>query len=1163
MAKFVAKKHLVRTPTLLIGIGGIGGQIVAAVNEAMSDYDKSCIKMLVMDTDSNALDKFENTDIPYIQTSENMTVQSYLNANADYLKWFPTDLFINAKSLINGAGQIRSVSRLGALASKAAGRFSEIQLAVDSILHNQGDSLNRAVRVMIVGSVTGGTGSGLGIQLPFYIRKVLRESNVPNALIRGLFLMPSLTEDAQDTEAKKRAVNVNGYAFLKELNAFYRAQKVNHTDNILRIEEYIPGLTGDENTVSAAAAAAMIPYDFLYLVEKRSNQGIIGDMQEYIKRSSQIVMNQLFSPIAANGYSSEDNMITSIVPAGGMNRYCGAGISNAIYPKDDVVRYCTVRYAEQLISEYWLSIDDEFRKLDEHQRRLKKTNPSLLPLDKGETYCKIFDEMCDPTKHDVVSEVAELNNELSITMTDADGKTSTMPLVDSLMIDIEKFIDAEFAVAGLSAEAESCKMTVRPTSTPEDVEKNILEKMEKLRIFQENSKKKVSELITSTATAIMPSDLSLAKGYSRNAQYNIYVALEKKHPIIARYSMYALLKLLKNAKKSVDAKLNSQKVYISIFEKDYFEEGDKDERKESPKEALDKTKKGWLSRLSLYSAAYKNLVTTFIDDVAGEATHICEMAHFLLKSSVYRIIIERLEVMVGLYEEFFNELAEIMKDKKKEAERLEKGRGEGVNEVLAGDKYICSNAECKKYLYDVFMSKVTDKELQMSDDVKKDFFDKMFSEYEVMLVEKNSPSAIVTHISYRDLFEQGILTPITNQFANGGFKHLDMGILDAIYLQYQITHQDNTSEKDSVEFREYFHSICRNLTTLAEPYMLYDKQVAGYQSGGMISYSWGLNHSAIADFQLGDAKASDIDETKLGNLFGSTYKRPLVDDSFSPYSMVCYATIYDLRIENCISYKTNSHVERCYEERLNNLANRAHFVLNTNRDNELDIIHPHLNRYWHEHAYLPELMGYDDEKMCNDIRLAFVLALALDRCKYIDNSVECLKCWCFRDKKEGTANGRLVPICIDGEELKTKSIFALYKAFDRNRVIVRNILAFADAMKVESSNNCAFGGVTNEIVIKQPIVQGLIKTNSEIGGSIIDVIYELYKSSANRNENEKIILALENYIYEYCLHMMNGNDNKAKALCEEIKKEIGKASKCLKDTKISEFFKEDIAGFCS
>ena len=219
------EKHATRVPTVLIGIGGIGGQIVRLVDNELKNYDKKFVRMLVLDTNTNDLSKLDKTNIPYVQTSENMTVSDYLRRNKRFEDWFPYNPLLNGKNLIEGAGQVRSVSRLGALASEAAGRFEKIKDAITEVSRNVGSTIHKTVRVMIVGSVCGGTGSGMGIQLPFLVRDMIDEiSNMPNAIVRGLFIMPDIVEEVQDTDQKRRSVYVNGFAFLRELNAFNKAQ---------------------------------------------------------------------------------------------------------------------------------------------------------------------------------------------------------------------------------------------------------------------------------------------------------------------------------------------------------------------------------------------------------------------------------------------------------------------------------------------------------------------------------------------------------------------------------------------------------------------------------------------------------------------------------------------------------------------------------------------------------------------------------------------------------------------------------------------------------------------------------------------------------------------------------------------------------------------------
>ena len=1157
-AKYIDKPHLVRSPTLLIGIGGIGGQIVHGVYNAMSEYDRSRVEMLVMDTNINDLDAFQGTDIQYIQTSENKTVQGYLEANNSYAEWFPVNPLINAKNLSQGAGQIRSVSRLGALASKAEGRFKPIEDAVDRMLANHGDTLERAARVMIVGSATGGTGSGLGVQLPFYVRNVLARRNVPNVLVRGLFLMPSLTEDVQDTEAKKKAVNVNGYAFLKEVNAFYHAQMSSAENNVLSVEEYVPGIRTLADGGAKLASAAPVPYDFLFLVEKDGKRGSIGNLDDYIARSAQMVINQLFSPVAARGFSAEDNLITSAVPSGGMNRYCGSGIANAIYPKEEVIRYSTVRYAGDLIKSYWLSIDTEFHARDEQQRRQRKTNPSLQPLDRGETYCQIFDDMCDPQKHEVSSDLAALKSELTlqVEVVDIDNPAKKSiedrPLVSSVMGYIEKHVKDVFNKSGLAAEADACNIdSTTILKYPNEATDEVSQKLTRLTRFRTNADDTVSKLVVSTAEELLPSDLKLAQGMSRDAKYNLYISLNKKHPIIARYVLYSLRKLVEQKKQASDQRLEERTTWESIFDQDYYrEKGGKDTLKESPVQALDKTPAGFFSFLGLTSEAYQKLIRRITRDAAAEANHILEMAEHSLKSTVYRIVLERLDTLIELYESFFEELLDIVERKAEETKRLEDGKGSETDKDYKGDLYICCNAKCKKVLYDEFLNKIGDQGQEMSDEVKKGFFDKMFGEYTVCQAEKANPTAILTHLSLSQLFEEGILQPITEQFRDTGFRHLDMSILEALEKQFEIEEKMVKTPENKKKYEEaynvYFRNLCAKLRVLSVPYLAYDVEVANYKSGGKLAYTWGLNHSAVARVQSGAAE-NGVDSQMLKSMFG-TGEMALADESFSPYRLVCYCAIYDLQVENCTAYRKGGWAESCYSERLENLVDQA-YVINNEQDGYLEVIHPHLDCRWHEHAYLPELMGMDEEKQCRATNLAFLCGISTNRCRYFRDDVQYLECWWY------TKNGTKIatPVFIDGKELKDKTILAIYRAFDKNRVIVKDMQEYMVQAMEAAKNQLPESGASEEILVEQPMIRAL-RGVDEKSRNVLDVLYVLYQNSGSLNLVNANLNDLMDFLADYCLTMVNGHAHRGAAMAAAVRKAIVDDSAELKKTDVSPSF---------
>ena len=121
-----------KVPTLVLGIGGIGCRIAANISDLLTPEARERVGIVGIDTNINDLSKVAVRGVRTIQTSDDRTVGEYLKRNPQHLPWFPLNAFTASKSLLNGAGQIRAVSRLGALASKAAGKFSVIDDAIDT-----------------------------------------------------------------------------------------------------------------------------------------------------------------------------------------------------------------------------------------------------------------------------------------------------------------------------------------------------------------------------------------------------------------------------------------------------------------------------------------------------------------------------------------------------------------------------------------------------------------------------------------------------------------------------------------------------------------------------------------------------------------------------------------------------------------------------------------------------------------------------------------------------------------------------------------------------------------------------------------------------------------------------------------------------------------------
>ncbi|MCI3988206.1 tubulin-like doman-containing protein, partial [Bacillus vallismortis] len=66
------------------------------------------------------------------------------------------------------------------------------------------DQTEYGVRVIIVTSLAGGTGSGMFLQIALYLREMLRKKlQHHNILIRGAFLMPDVLVKTRTVSAKE------------------------------------------------------------------------------------------------------------------------------------------------------------------------------------------------------------------------------------------------------------------------------------------------------------------------------------------------------------------------------------------------------------------------------------------------------------------------------------------------------------------------------------------------------------------------------------------------------------------------------------------------------------------------------------------------------------------------------------------------------------------------------------------------------------------------------------------------------------------------------------------------------------------------------------------------------------------------------------------------
>ena len=180
-----------------------------------------------------------------------------------------------------GAGQVRAISRLALNATIKNGNIQPLYKAIDDLFLKDGGDLKQALRVVIVSSAAGGTGSGIAMIVGMLIREYLHKHyREKAAIIRGYLLLPGVMDTVIKTETEKESLRRNGYATIKEINSFMI--KSSGFCSVRRdLERYKDLYIDIPTTTNGVDKLEGLPFDFCFLLDK------VGESQESMQTLDQ------------------------------------------------------------------------------------------------------------------------------------------------------------------------------------------------------------------------------------------------------------------------------------------------------------------------------------------------------------------------------------------------------------------------------------------------------------------------------------------------------------------------------------------------------------------------------------------------------------------------------------------------------------------------------------------------------------------------------------------------------------------------------------------------------------------------------------------------------------------------------------------------------------
>ncbi len=213
-------------PTVFVGIGGIAGSTLCAIKRLFemrleAPTDKSPLNWLLLETDRAALQRFQRPDLEgKLKTEETVLLPLYgANHYRSRLKqllcWLDRHWVFRIPRSRSTKG-IRPLGRLALLdcAEEVQAALRKSIKGARALIKDQ-QKLQR-LQVIVIASISGGTGGGCLADVGYLVRRILREEGLESASIAGV-----LDGAASVRKEEEELARANAYVTLMELRHFH------------------------------------------------------------------------------------------------------------------------------------------------------------------------------------------------------------------------------------------------------------------------------------------------------------------------------------------------------------------------------------------------------------------------------------------------------------------------------------------------------------------------------------------------------------------------------------------------------------------------------------------------------------------------------------------------------------------------------------------------------------------------------------------------------------------------------------------------------------------------------------------------------------------------------------------------------------------------------
>ena len=334
--------------SLIIGVGGTGHQIMLDIRKRLVDkygaLDKlPIVSFLLLDTDQAIFSKnpdyddevnLDNADKIHTSVHGVDSLRKNLREHPHLRNWL--DPRVLTGDIDQGAGAVRARGRLAYFwnYNQIARRLEEqmLQITKDSSKETairNGLQVGEGITVYIVGSLLGGTGSGMFLDLAYTVRNKFKNQRMLETV--GMFSIPP------NSEAVAVDNRPNAYAALLELNHYTDPT----TTFTAQYQADIPPMEDADP-----------PFRYTYLADTSSPAAQLDSVKDLVEMIGHSIFLDLTSEFQRQKKSNRNNFDQFLITSDGLGcpqNYLGFGLSAIQFPKDKVMAACSNRLAGDIV----------------------------------------------------------------------------------------------------------------------------------------------------------------------------------------------------------------------------------------------------------------------------------------------------------------------------------------------------------------------------------------------------------------------------------------------------------------------------------------------------------------------------------------------------------------------------------------------------------------------------------------------------------------------------------------------------------------------------------------------------------------------------------------------------------------------------------------------